>query len=128
MKATTSTVPPAARKDKKEKEKKEAAPVQELIDSTPEGEKKGRPTAAERSTDISDVSGDLPAGYDPIYVEAAHYEWWRKKGYFKPRFQENGEPLPKGTFCMTFPPPNVTGSLHIGHALTVAIQDGLARW
>jgi valyl-tRNA synthetase len=75
------------------------------------------------------VSGDLPTtGYDPIAVEAAHYDWWQKKGFFKPVFQTNGEPLPKGTFCITFPPPNVTGNLHIGHALTVSLEDALVRW
>ena len=77
----------------------------------------------------SDVSGNLPAtGYDPIQVEAAHYDWWNAKGFFKPRYQENGEPLEKGVFSITFPPPNVTGNLHIGHALTTSLQDTLIRW
>jgi valyl-tRNA synthetase len=78
---------------------------------------------------IIDVSGDLPAtGYDPIQVEAAHYDWWHAQGYFKPRYQEDGEPLPKGTFSIAFPPPNVTGNLHIGHALTVSLEDTMIRW
>lgn len=79
--------------------------------------------------DVSDLSGDIPpGGYDPIKVEAAHYDWWEKEGFFLPKFQEDGTPLPKGTFSMVFPPPNVTGNLHIGHALTTALQDSLIRW
>lgn len=77
----------------------------------------------------ADVSGDLPAGgYDPIQVEAAHYDWWLKKGFFKPVYQDDGKPLAKGTFSIVFPPPNVTGGLHIGHALTVALEDAMCRW
>lgn len=77
----------------------------------------------------TDVSGNLPTtGYDPIQVEAAHYEWWKQCGFFKPRLQANGEPLEKGTFVIPAPPPNVTGGLHIGHALTIALQDTLIRW
>jgi valyl-tRNA synthetase len=47
---------------------------------------------------------------------------------FKPEFGPDGKPKPEGTFVIPAPPPNVTGSLHIGHALTVAIQDALIRW
>lgn len=76
-----------------------------------------------------DVSGNLPStGYDPIQVEAAHYEWWSQKGFFQPRYKENGDPLDKGVFSIILPPPNVTGNLHIGHALTIAIEDALVRW
>ncbi|KAK8869893.1 valine-tRNA ligase [Kwoniella newhampshirensis] len=105
------------KKDKAEKKEKkvEAAPAEEWINPTPKGEKK-------------DVSGNLPSGYDPIQVEAAHYDWWTAKGFFKPRYGADGKPLEKGTFCITFPPPNVTGNLHIGHALTISIQDAMIRW
>lgn len=106
----------APKKDKEKKEKKEVSQAEEWVNQTPKGDKK-------------DVSGNLSkTGYDPIIVEAAHYDWWRKKGFFKPVFQPNGEPLPKGTFAIAFPPPNVTGGLHIGHALTVALEDTLIRW
>ncbi|WWD15831.1 valine-tRNA ligase [Kwoniella shandongensis] len=105
------------KKDKAEKKEKkvEAAPAEEWVNPTPKGEKK-------------DVSGNLPSGYDPIQVEAAHYEWWNSKGFFKPRYGPDGKPLEKGTFSITFPPPNVTGNLHIGHALTISIQDAMIRW
>uniref|UniRef100_A0A452SNZ1 Valine--tRNA ligase, mitochondrial n=1 Tax=Ursus americanus TaxID=9643 RepID=A0A452SNZ1_URSAM len=78
-----------------------------------------------------DVSQLLPPAYSPRYVEAAWYSWWVREGFFKPEYQLTAS-LPNKTgeltFSMCIPPPNVTGSLHIGHALTVAIQDALVRW
>jgi valyl-tRNA synthetase len=61
-------------------------------------------------------------------VEAAWYAWWEKQGYFAPQMTLNGKPRPEGTYVVPIPPPNITGALHIGHALTVAIQDCLVRW
>lgn len=68
------------------------------------------------------------SGYDPIAVEAAWYDWWEAQGFFKPQLTPNGEIKTEGHFVIPAPPPNVTGSLHIGHALTTALQDGLIRW
>ncbi|XP_069344957.1 valine--tRNA ligase, mitochondrial isoform X1 [Eulemur rufifrons] len=75
-----------------------------------------------------DVSGCLPPAYSPQYVEAAWYQWWVQEGFFKPEYQAQLPQATGETFSMCIPPPNVTGSLHIGHALTVAIQDALVRW
>nr|XP_019572932.1 PREDICTED: valine--tRNA ligase, mitochondrial isoform X2 [Rhinolophus sinicus] len=75
-----------------------------------------------------DVSGPLPPAYSPQYVEAAWYPWWVREGFFKPEYQTRLPQATGETFSMCIPPPNVTGSLHIGHALTVAIQDALVRW
>ncbi|XP_037375238.1 valine--tRNA ligase, mitochondrial [Talpa occidentalis] len=75
-----------------------------------------------------DVSQLLPPAYSPRYVEAAWYPWWVREGYFKPEYQTRLPQATGETFSMCIPPPNVTGSLHIGHALTVAIQDALVRW
>jgi valyl-tRNA synthetase len=61
--------------------------------------------------------------YQPHEVEPDWYEWWESEGLFKPARSPHKRP-----FTMVLPPPNVTGALHIGHALTVAIQDTLARW
>ena len=80
------------------------------------------PGAAPPSDLPRDLAAPLPSAYDPTAVEAAWYEWWEAEGLFKPRA---GAVRP---FAMVLPPPNVTGALHIGHALTVAIQDSLARW
>ncbi|XP_014117987.1 PREDICTED: valine--tRNA ligase, partial [Pseudopodoces humilis] len=76
-----------------------------------------------------DVGGPLPESYSPAYVEAAWYSWWEKEGFFRPECGRSLEtPNPRGVFVMCLPPPNVTGTLHLGHALTVAIQDTLTRW
>jgi len=53
----------------------------------------------------------------------ARYEWWEASGFFKPDDDASKEP-----FVMVIPPPNVTGTLHIGHALTNSIQDTVTRW
>ena len=79
-------------------------------------------------TSFADVSGPMAAGYDPIAVESAWYDWWLEQGFFKPELGPDGGPKPEGLFVISAPPPNVTGSLHIGHALTAAIQDALVRW
>ncbi|RPD79692.1 hypothetical protein L226DRAFT_177393 [Lentinus tigrinus ALCF2SS1-7] len=70
----------------------------------------------------------MASGYNPIAVEAAWYDWWDAQGFFSPQLTPDGKPKPEGLFVIPAPPPNVTGSLHIGHALTVAIQDCLIRW
>ncbi|XP_027732511.1 valine--tRNA ligase, mitochondrial isoform X1 [Vombatus ursinus] len=75
-----------------------------------------------------DVTGPLPPTYSPRYVEAAWYPWWVREGFFKPEYQSQLPQATGQTFSMCIPPPNVTGSLHLGHALTVAIQDALVRW
>ena len=51
------------------------------------------------------------------YVEAGWYAWWHKCGLFKPDMESDKEP-----FTIVIPPPNVTGALHIGHALTNSVQ------
>lgn len=67
-------------------------------------------------------------GYNPITVESAWYDWWEAQGFFLPQLTASGDIKPEGLFVIPSPPPNVTGSLHIGHALTVAIEDALTRW
>uniref|UniRef100_A0A8C1WJI1 Valine--tRNA ligase n=1 Tax=Cyprinus carpio TaxID=7962 RepID=A0A8C1WJI1_CYPCA len=81
-----------------------------------------------RSSDDPNVLSPLPDSYSPQFVEAAWYSWWEKQGFFKPEYGNVSEPNPCGVFMMCIPPPNVTGSLHLGHALTNAIQDCLTRW
>uniref|UniRef100_A0A803TVX7 valine--tRNA ligase n=1 Tax=Anolis carolinensis TaxID=28377 RepID=A0A803TVX7_ANOCA len=79
---------------------------------------------------LPDVASPMPDSYSPQYVEAAWYPWWESQGFFKPEYGRRcvAEPNPRGIFMMCIPPPNVTGSLHLGHALTNAIQDSLTRW
>ena len=61
--------------------------------------------------------------FDPTEVESRWYPFWTEKGYFRADPES-----PKPPFCIVLPPPNVTGSLHLGHALTATIQDVLTRW
>ena len=61
--------------------------------------------------------------YEPKNFETAIYQEWEQKGYFKPSMDEKKEP-----YCIMMPPPNVTGKLHMGHALDGTIQDVLIRY
>jgi len=84
------------------------------------------PTAPGEKKNTSDA---MPSAYSPQYVEAAWYSWWEKQGFFKPEYgRDLKKENPKGTFVMVIPPPNVTGSLHLGHALTNAVEDAITRW
>ncbi len=65
--------------------------------------------------------------YQPQEIENGRYEWWESRGYFKPQFTKDGKVKPEGKFVIPIPPPNVTGSLHMGHALTNALQDAMIR-
>ena len=65
----------------------------------------------------------LEKTFDFRAVEAHWYDTWEQAGAFACGRRPDATPL-----CIVIPPPNVTGSLHIGHALTTAIQDCLVRW
>jgi len=80
------------------------------VDTTPPGEKK-------------DMSKPMLPAYNPPAVEAAWYDWWTAKGFFK----ANNKTV-KEKFVIVIPPPNVTGMLHLGHALTNSVQDAITRW
>jgi valyl-tRNA synthetase len=74
--------------------------------------------------DLSAYPLDGDSSYDPPAVEAAWYTWWEKQGFFSPDVtNKDGE-----VFSIVIPPPNVTGSLHLGHALTNSIQDCIVRF
>ncbi len=76
------------------------------------------------------ASQEMPKTYDPGATEAALYAWWEAQGYFKPSVDPNtqptdGRPRP---FVISMPPPNVTGELHLGHAITAAVEDLMVRY
>ncbi|XP_036411227.1 valine--tRNA ligase, mitochondrial isoform X2 [Megalops cyprinoides] len=75
-----------------------------------------------------DTSVPFPPSYSPQYVETSWYQWWEKEGFFTPEYQHRLPQRVNRSFSLCIPPPNVTGTLHLGHALTVAIEDALARW
>ncbi|BFU91712.1 MAG: Valine--tRNA ligase [Nitrospira sp.] len=65
----------------------------------------------------------LEKGYDPKAVETRWSSEWLARGYFHASPEQPGQP-----YCIVIPPPNVTGSLHVGHALNHSLQDILIRW
>ncbi len=73
---------------------------------------------------------EMETTYDPHSTEKRLYSWWESQGYFRPEtliekgIAENAsEP-----WCITMPPPNVTGALHLGHAMTAAVEDLMTRY
>ncbi len=65
----------------------------------------------------------IPKVYDPSQTEDRIYSEWMERGYFRGEVDRDREP-----FCIVIPPPNITGQLHMGHALDNTIQDILIRW
>ncbi len=66
---------------------------------------------------------ELPSSYDPKQAEDKWYRLWEQGNYFHAGEDDGKEP-----YCIVIPPPNVTGTLHIGHALNNTLQDILTRW
>ena len=65
----------------------------------------------------------LPKVYDPASTEAKWYNFWLEQGLFHADVNSDAPP-----FSIVIPPPNITGSLHMGHALNNTLQDILTRW
>ena len=108
-------------KTREKKAKQEAAreePLPEYKEDTPVGDKKI----------LKSFDDPFYKAYNPTVVESAWYAWWEKEGFFKPEFGPDGKVKKAGYFVIPEPPPNVTGSLHMGHALPNALQDTLIRW
>ena len=66
---------------------------------------------------------NIPKIYDPAAVEKKWYAYWEKNNYFHAEVEKNKE-----AFSIVIPPPNITGQLHMGHALDNTLQDILIRW
>ncbi len=69
------------------------------------------------------MSTEIPKSYEPRGREQSLYQWWEEQGFFVADVRSERPP-----FSMVLPPPNVTGALHMGHALNITLQDILARW
>jgi len=67
---------------------------------------------------------DIPKQYDPKEAEQHHYQRWEKNGYFAPEINRDSK---APVFSIVIPPPNVTGSLHMGHALQHTLMDVMTR-
>jgi len=70
-----------------------------------------------------EISTEMARAYDPSLVEDRIYTFWDNNGYFSPVIDKDKQP-----FVLIMPPPNVTGELHMGHALTLALEDMMVRW
>ncbi|XP_057508392.1 valine--tRNA ligase, mitochondrial 1-like [Actinidia eriantha] len=105
----SNTSKTAKRKNLK-KESGEENPEDYVDPETPFGEKKH-------------LSQQMAKQFNPNAVEKSWYSWWEKSGFFVADSCSSKPP-----FVIVLPPPNVTGALHIGHALTSAIQDTIIRW
>jgi valyl-tRNA synthetase len=66
---------------------------------------------------------EMAKAYEHTDVEQRLYAWWERSGFFAPR-----NDAPRGPFVISIPPPNVTGELHLGHAMFVTIEDLMIRW
>jgi valyl-tRNA synthetase len=66
---------------------------------------------------------EIPKAYEPGKIELKWYDFWLKQGYFTPKIDPNTKP-----FVIIMPPTNVTGELHLGHALTATLEDVMVRW
>jgi len=66
---------------------------------------------------------EVPKAYEPGKIEKKWHDFWLQQGYFSPKIDPNKKP-----FVIIMPPPNVTGELHLGHALTATLEDIMVRW
>ena len=69
------------------------------------------------------LPGQMTKAYNAQEIEQPLYDWWEAQGYFKPAIVPDQVP-----FVISMPPPNVTGVLHLGHAITAAVEDALIRY
>ncbi len=67
---------------------------------------------------------EIAKAYNPKEAEESHYQKWEERGYFAPEINENADAM---KYSIVIPPPNVTGSLHMGHALQHTLMDALVR-
>ena len=79
-------------------------------------------TKTNLTTSIQAALSQLENAYNPAEVEAGMYQGWEESGYFQPTFDK------EESFSIALPPPNVTGSLHMGHGFNNAIMDALTRY
>jgi len=73
---------------------------------------------------------EMPKTYDPHATEQRLYDWWEAQGYFKPeiQFEKGLADRAQKPFVISMPPPNVTGGLHLGHAITASAEDLMIRY
>src|SRR5437660_5892237 len=74
---------------------------------------------------LDESMSEIPKTYDPKQAEQHHYARWEERGYFAPEINRDAR---APVFTIVIPPPNVTGSLHMGHALQHTLMDVMTRF
>ncbi|MEE8419063.1 MAG: valine--tRNA ligase [Dehalococcoidales bacterium] len=74
-------------------------------------------------TQAPEIQDEMPRAYEPGNIEDKWYRFWLENNYFEPVIDPDKKP-----FVIIMPPPNVTGELHMGHAITAALEDIMTRW
>ena len=69
------------------------------------------------------MKSELSKFYEPNKIENKIYDFWQNNGYFKAKIEKNKKP-----YTIVMPPPNITGNLHMGHALDETLQDIIIRF
>eukprot|EP00879_Flechtneria_rotunda_P029978 GHRR01032454.1.p1 GENE.GHRR01032454.1~~GHRR01032454.1.p1 ORF type:complete len:213 (+),score=76.27 GHRR01032454.1:102-740(+) len=102
------------------------AAVQEAVTATSPASSEALASSQAQAVDAAAVaarsSGQLPKNFDFAKREQQLYHWWEQSGVFAPDMSAPGP-----TFTIPMPPPNVTGKLHMGHAMFITLQDVMAR-
>ncbi|CAE8591414.1 unnamed protein product, partial [Polarella glacialis] len=105
------------------------------VDRRPRCRVRGRASPQEVATACPEsvVSGAMPGRYEPSAVEEDLYSWWETSGFFKPEVAEkvprsSGSTGERSSYVLPMPPPNVTGRLHMGHAMFASLEDVLTRF
>eukprot|EP00441_Pelagodinium_beii_P031987 CAMPEP_0197630132 /NCGR_PEP_ID=MMETSP1338-20131121/7713_1 /TAXON_ID=43686 ORGANISM="Pelagodinium beii, Strain RCC1491" /NCGR_SAMPLE_ID=MMETSP1338 /ASSEMBLY_ACC=CAM_ASM_000754 /LENGTH=1247 /DNA_ID=CAMNT_0043201285 /DNA_START=33 /DNA_END=3776 /DNA_ORIENTATION=+ len=87
---------------------------------------------ASRNCPASVTGEEMPGRYESAKIEEDLYSWWESSGFFKPEIAEEvprpGSSGDRESYVMPMPPPNVTGRLHMGHAMFASLEDVLARF
>jgi len=123
------------KKKKKVKKKKDKKPQQQKQTKTQKASKRGKnitksqlPPPTLKNGVKSTLLEPMQPTYDPLQVESLWDAWWEERGYYAAKTNaEKTDPKQKN-FVMVIPPPNVTGSLHLGHALMATIEDTITRY
>ena len=71
---------------------------------------------------------ELAKSFEPNAIESRWYDFWESQGYFAARTPEQQADEKQGSYCIQLPPPNVTGTLHMGHAIQQTLMDALIRY
>lgn len=91
--------------------------------STPSDKMKGHPELPTSTP----ILMELPKTFEPQPIEERWYQIWQSAGYFEPNLNQNSD-KENNPYCIMLPPPNITGTLHMGHAFQHTIMDALSRY